>query len=113
MAKSPDKPFFPGANAFPINPTASRPGQQSNPGSIINPPRYHVAPKVLLNPQQHPQQAGNKIKNKGNSGEPDKGRNSPEYENTCPFQSSSNDQKLEITHGEHIRGEAPPKKYPL
>lgn len=66
-----------------------------------------------MNPQE--QQAGNKIKNKGNSEEPDKpdkggGNDSPEYENKCPSQSSSNNQKPEITHGEHIRGEVRRKK---
>ena len=104
MAKSPDKPFFPGADAFPRNPPASRPGRRANLGLIINPPGYRLVPKVSPNPQQHQQQAGNKIKNKGNSGKPDKGINSPEYENTCPYQSSSNEQKPEIRHGEHLRG---------
>lgn len=111
LAKSPDKPFFPGANAFPVNPPASRPGRRTNSGTRINPPGYRIAPKVLPNPQEQ-QQAGNKIKNKENSGEPDKGSGSnfPEYENTCPSQSSSNNQKPEITHGEHIPGEVRPKK---
>ena len=53
---------------------------------------------------------GRNLKNKGNSGKPDKGSNSPEYENTCPSKSSSNEQKPEITHGEHLRGEVRPKK---
>jgi len=109
LAKSPDKPFFPGANAFPVNPPASRPGRRATSGPRINPPGYRVAPKMLPNPQQHQQQAGNKIKNKGNSGKPDKGSNSPEYENTCPSQYSSNEQKPEVTHGEHLRGEVRPK----
>lgn len=61
---------------------------------------------MLPNPQQHQQQAGNKIKNKGNSGKPEKGSNSPEYENPCPSQSSSNEQKPEVTH---VRGEVRPK----
>jgi hypothetical protein len=42
---------------------------------------------VLLNPQEHQQQAGNKIKNKGNSVGPNKGGNSLKYENTSPSHS--------------------------
>ena len=70
----------------------------------VNP--HRVAPKIV----DQGLGAGNKIKNKGNSGKPDKGSNSPEYENTCPSQSSSNEQKPKITHGEHLRGEVRPKK---
>lgn len=110
MAKSPDKPFFSDANAFSINFPASRAGRRANLGPKINSPGYRVASKALPNFQQHQQQAGNKIKNKGNSGKLDKGSNSPEYENTCPSQSSSNEQKPEVTHGKHLRGEVRPKK---
>ena len=99
LAKSLDKLFFPRAKAFPINTPTSKPGRRANSGPRINPPKYRVVSKVLSNPQEHQQQAGNKIKNKGNSGEPDKGSNSPEYKNTCPSQSSSKDEKPEITHG--------------
>jgi len=47
LAKSPEKPFFPGANAFPVNPPASRPGRRANSGPRINPPGYRVAPKIV------------------------------------------------------------------
>ena len=95
LAKSPDKPFFPGASAFSVDPPVSRPGRRAN-----------SRPRVVPN---HQQQAGNKVKNTGKPGKPDKGSNSPEYENTCPSQPSSNKQKPEIRHGEHLRGELRPK----
>lgn len=47
LAKSPDKPFLPGADAFPVNPPASRPGRRANSGPKINPPGYRVPPKVV------------------------------------------------------------------
>ena len=164
MAKSSDKPFFPAAGAFPVNPTVSRPGRPANSRPRFNPPVYRTAPKVVPNHQQQQQQAedatstqlpatskaspsratsqgdgrkarsngksgslkregsptnkgkgtqaGNKVRNTGKPGKPDKGSNSPEYENTCPSQPSSNEQKPEIRHGEHqsqVRGELRPK----
>ncbi len=50
LAKSSDKPFFPGADASLVNPPASRPGRKANSGPRINPPGYRVAPKVSSNP---------------------------------------------------------------
>ena len=116
LVKSYDKPIFPGVHAFPSNTPSSRPGRRANTGRIINPPGgYRRAPRVLSNRQE--QQAGNRIKNKENSGEPDKGSgsnsDSPEYEDTCPSKSSSNDQKPGIRYGEYgepVRREVLPKK---
>lgn len=47
LAKSPDEPFFLGANTFPVNPAPSRLCPITNSGPIINSPRYRVAPKSV------------------------------------------------------------------
>jgi hypothetical protein len=104
-----NKPFFPNASAFPVNPPIPRRGRTANPRSRMNLPVYRAAPKVIPN-QQRQQQAGNEVKNIGKPRKPDKGTNFAEYENTCPSKSSSNEQKPEMKHGEHLRGELRPKK---
>lgn len=102
-----------GAHALPVNPPVSRPNRSGNSRMKINPNSsiYPSAPKMVPKNQgwEQQQQAGKKVKNAGKPDKPDKGSNSPEYENSCPSQPSSNEQKPEIRHGEHLQGELRPK----
>lgn len=97
LAKNSDQSLLPGVSGFPI-----RPSRRPNFGPKINPSVYRVPPRLVDHTQR---QAGNDI-NQENPKKPDKA-GTPQYENIniSPSQSSSNDQKLEITHGEHIRDE--------